>query len=615
MIKKKRKIKVPAAAKGLDTSKLIEAAPQLIELLSNPFRQSTATSGGEATVQSIGNVGKGAAAGFSVAGPVGAAVGAGIGMIGNKGRSAGMQGFTEYDEGTLGTGLIGAFSNKKLRRQRNSVKQNAYNNIAGVQGTNYLANEYGADYGDLDMNSFEQGGSVPQSLAYVDDGELIQTPNGQVNQVPEQGQPIDSNLVSLPEGSRILSNTLKVPGTKKTFSELGKEMMTNKKSKGNDRFAQGAAKLNEMNNKIIHDQLFTIQESIKQSKGVKPKTKDLEAFEGGGTKRWRLNKGYRKQMPNGMTPLLVEEAGPEIINHPAPIGPKQFETLNANLFAPQNSPKDTVQPSTTNPRRKPLGLAKPLDYIDSDHSVEPTLTTSSIPLADPLDYVDEDYTLDPTTDDIKSPKGNNKNRFSANLNGLLGGISSLVPIMSNLFAKDERPVNPNYNPYASAITNTMRRRRFNIDPAIEDITRNRAMANYNAGQMNTNTGANLAFRLQSAVNSDRAISNLRAQESNMNNQYAGEYANTMNNLGQQWVGATNMAQEQNAQNRATGRNIRRAGLSQLSQWGQNREMMNNQRNRDNAMMQLYTPFLQAGFTNADMSNLMKYLRKGGNSVG
>jgi hypothetical protein len=67
--------------------------------------------------------------------------------------------------------------------------------------------------------------------------------------------------------------------------------------------------------------------------------------------------------------------------------------------------------------------------------------------------------------------------------------------MSNLFAKNERPVDAMYNPYANAITRTMSDRRFNIDPAVEDITRNRAISNYNAGQMNTNTGANLAYRL------------------------------------------------------------------------------------------------------------------------
>jgi len=81
----------------------------------------------------------------------------------------------------------------------------------------------------------------------------------------------------------------------------------------------------------------------------------------------------------------------------------------------------------------------------------------------------------------------------------------------------------------------MRRRRYDISPAIEDLNRNRATSNYNASQINTSTGANLAYRLQSAVNTDRAIASLRSQESNVNNQYLGDYANTMNGLGQHYV--------------------------------------------------------------------------------
>nr|DAL01646.1 MAG TPA: hypothetical protein [Caudoviricetes sp.] len=142
----------------------------------------------------------------------------------------------------------------------------------------------------------------------------------------------------------------------------------------------------------------------------------------------------------------------------------------------------------------------------------------------------------------------------------------------------------------------MRRRRFNITPAIEDLNRSRAISNYNAGRVNPNTGTNIAFRLQSALGQNRAIADLRAQESNVNNQYAADYASTLNNLGQQYVGATNLSAEQNAQNRAAARNTRRAGLSQLSQWVQNRELMRNQRTRDDAMLDLYKPFLESGYS-------------------
>ena len=65
-------------------------------------------------------------------------------------------------------------------------------------------------------------------------------------------------------------------------------------------------------------------------------------------------------------------------------------------------------------------------------------------------------------------------------------------------------------------------------------------------------------------------------------------------------------------NRAQARNIRRAGLSGLSQWAQNRELMRNQRERDNALLALYDPFIESVTPNADYASWRRYLRRGGN---
>lgn len=590
---------------GMNMGNMVGMAGDAVDLLSNPFKRSTATSGGEAAMQSVANIGKGAAMGFTVGGPVGAIVGAGIGAIGSKGEEASMSSFTDYNEGTLGTGIMGAIGNKGLRRERRRIKMNAYNNRAAVQGTNDLENRYGLEYGDMDTNTFADGGMVPSSLAYVDDGELIQTPDGSINQVPEMGQPLDSNLVSIPEGSRILSNTLKVPGTKKTFSELGEKMMTKRRSKGKDKFAENSNMLNERNNQMIYDQLFAMQEQVKANRGIKDKTKiaQIESFVNGGPVEDSL---YNRTKRGTVQDSFITDVW-------NPFGYKVFKSTSL----PSHAQSDTIDPSIYS-QRNIIGTKR----RSKSNITTPELSTD---ILDPV--VDENIDLQPTIGDIRTrqyiPRTNNTSNAGDqndtitdyNISELLSDIATISPIMSNLFAKNERPVDAMYNPYANAITRTMSGRRFNIDPAVEDITRNRAISNYNAGQMNTNTGANLAYRLQSAVNTDRAIASLRSQESNINNQYLGDYANTMNSLGQQYVAATNLANETNAANRATTRNIRRTGLSQLSQYGQNRQLMRNQRNRDNAMMELYAPFLQAGFTKQDIVNFNKYLRKGGNYVG
>lgn len=581
MKKNKRKIKVPAAAYGLGQATTAEMAglsglynsnsiasgqlptpsmpnvavqpkapamgggfggamqmlPDAIDLVSNPFKKSTATSGKDAAMQSVANVGKGAAMGAMVGGPVGAIVGAGIGAIGSGGEKASMDNFIAYNEGTLGTGLIGAFGNKGLRKERDRIKTNAYNNRAAVQGTNDLENRYDLEHGDMQVYSAAVGGEVPSSLAYVDDGELIQTPDGSVSKVPEMGQPLDSNLVNLPEGSRILSNTLKVPGTKKTFSQLGDEMMTKKISKGKDKFAENSNKLNAMNNKAIHDQLFEIQEQVKLTRGIKNKNKSVESFSRGGRKVIQL---------------------------------------------------------------EDIGLADISDPVINDYYDLPTTPQDIKPGFVPIKR----------TGEVPTPPERTWQNMASEA---LSDISALAPAMSNMLAGRAETVDAVQNPYTNAINRTMRSRRFNVSPAIQDVNRNRAVSNYNMSQMNTNTGANLAYRLQGATNMDRAIADLRSQESNINNQYAGEYANTMNALGQQYVNATNISNEANAQNRAAARNIRRTGMSQASQWVQNRQQMRNQRNRDNAMMQLYAPFLKAGFTASDMAQFNRWLKQGGNS--
>lgn len=608
-------------------SGITQAIPGAINTLTSPFQTSTATTGGEATMQSIAGIaegaGSGAQLGMTIGGPVGGLVGgiagAAAGLIGKKGKAAEMTSFTDFDEGTLGTGLRGAFRNKKLRRRRAAIRLNAFQNREAVAGTERLANEFNEDNTEFDTDVFEYGGKVPSSLAYVDDGELIQTPDGSVSKVPEQGQPTDSNLVNLPEGSRILSNTLKVPGTNKTFAELGDKVMTRKKSKGKDIYAQNANMLNEMNNKLMHDKLFAMQESIKAKKGIKNKTKELESFARGGDNTpagynaagFMMDPRFAGEISMGVsapTPRVrdtwgmkgdvtapwdnygrVSEVNAGTLPEVTITAPKRTKFSSSQTISKKATPrvaKSVVAPEimsdlNTIDEIVPEVSATPQDI--RTRSIMPTIGTN------------------PTT--VNTPEVNSPNWVDA-----ISDFATLAPIMSNLFTGNPESVQANYNPYASAIANTMGRRRYNINPLLRDIEQNRDVANYSASQQMTNTGHNMAFRLQNAIQANKAKAAARATESNVNNQYKGEYANAMNDLGKQWVNATNLASDLNAQNRASARNIRRAGLSQLSQFAQNKSLMRNQSKRDKAMLELYKPFLQAGFTSDAIKNWSKYLR-------
>ncbi len=605
---KSKKKKVPAYAFGTQFKEIggnmLENAPGIINTLMTPFQKSTATSGGEAVAQTLGDIASGAALGFQVAGPMGAAVGALPGLFGAKGQEAEQVDFVNYTKSTKGKGLIGAITNRGLRKREARIKKNAYSNRAAVQGTNYLQSEAYDDMIGMNTDTMANGG-MSSSLAYVDDGELIQTPDGSISKVPENNKPTDSNLVSLPEGSRVLSDKLKVPGRKETFAQLGEKMMAKKKSRYNDRFAENAAKLNEMNNNMIHDQLFAMQESVKQSKGIKPKTKQIQAA----------------ALGDEIKPGLGDRIVDAIYNPNRKWGAGvQWGTGNNQWYhVPTASTTATASTSTPTRRRKATSTSMNTGLIDEGKPELP-FTWYDAPTVESVYDTDYDTVESPsaTPNDIsyRETRADRRDKLFDKVGSALSGIASLTPVMSNLFTGRPETVDAVYNPYATSISNTMRRRRYDISPAIEDLNRNRATSNYNASQINTSTGANLAYRLQSAVNTDRAIASLRSQESNVNNQYLGDYANTMNSLGQQWVNATNMANEANAQNRATARNIRRTGLSQLSQWAQNRELMRNQKARDMEMWPLYQRFLQAGFTEDDLrammnSNRSTIKRKGG----
>lgn len=619
----------PANTNIGNISEIAQAIPGAINTLTSPFQTSTATTGGEATMQSLTGIaegaGSGAQLGMTIGGPVGGLVGgiagAAVGLIGKKGKAAEMTSFTDFDEGTLGTGLRGAFRNRKLRKRRAAIRLNAFQNREAVAGTERLANEFNEDNTEFDTDVFEYGGRVPSSLAYVDDGELIQTPDGTVSKVPEQGQPTDSNLVNLPEGSRILSNTLKVPGTNKTFAELGDKVMTRKKSKGKDIYAQNADMLNEMNNKLMHDKLFAMQESIKAKKGIKNKTKELESFARGGDNTpagynaagFMMDPRFAGEISMGVsapTPRVrdtwgmkgdvtapwdnygrVSEVNAGTLPEVTITAPKRTKFSSSQTISKKATPrvaKSVVAPEimsdlSTIDEIVPEVSATPQDI--RTRSIMPTIGTN------------------PAATTVNTPEASNPNWVDA-----IGDFATLAPIMSNLFTGNSKSVQANYNPYASAIVNTMGRRRYNINPLLRDIEQNRDVANYSASQQMTNTGHNMAFRLQNAIQANKAKAAARATESNVNNQYKGEYANAMNDLGKQWVNATNLASDLNAQNRGSARNIRRAGLSQLSQFAQNKSLMRNQSKRDKAMLELYKPFLQAGFTSDAIKNWSKYLR-------
>ena len=163
------------------------------------------------------------------------------------------------------------------------------------------------------------------------------------------------------------------------------------------------------------------------------------------------------------------------------------------------------------------------------------------------------------------------------------------------------------NPYNNQIINSMARRRMNIDPILSANARSRAISNYNLANLNANTGANLAARTQAAVNEYAANEALYGTKQNADNAYIADYANTLNNLGQQYTSSKATNLDLNARNRAAARSFTSKAASQLGEWSQINSKMRNEYNRDMMMWPLLEDFLSQGYTTDKLAQLKRYM--------
>lgn len=222
-----------------------------------------ATSGKKPTAAGvIGGIGSGAAMGASIGGPWGAVIGGAIGGITSSIGSGGSVN-EQTGEYELPSGIAGLFGHSKsyIRNKAGRIK----NGIQARQMSEQVAADYYQENGYNEL-SLSKGGVVPSTMAYLDDGEMLRTPDGTIGSIPEEGKPTDSNLLNVPVGTQVLSDKIKVPGTNKTFAEMGKKLMKKSNKKANNIYAENSQMLNERNNQMTYQNLLEQQESIKNKK-------------------------------------------------------------------------------------------------------------------------------------------------------------------------------------------------------------------------------------------------------------------------------------------------------------------------------------------------------------
>lgn len=565
MKKKINKKNVPAYAFGMD---------QLPNYLGGANVLGSAISGlsgegstGDAIGSTLGSAASLAGTGFSIGGPIGAAaggvLGAAFGWIGSRRRKKQME---------------------QMRRRKETMNKTQL-------GMNAAANQT-AEYWDDNVlaYTYENGGILPD-LAYVDNNEVIRGDDGTIMQVPNNRPGTDNHLIDASNLESVLSDKIKRPGTNKTFAQEGKKLtrMT-KPSKGKDIFADNTNMLNKRNANFAYDNLLSEQEEVKAKKGIKPKKKGIPAYEKGYGSAPAF---YAPVTGDGIDAITYANDEPISVDTPVvptkPVSPTP--AVNTTKSVPSKS--TTKTPSTSSTKTVPnynfvdapmLDIEEPV--IGFNDAYTQSLETPKKPIAAKPDL----SPISNTVGNKKSPKD------KAGVIDYSPDWLSLAPTVYNALQSLR---NPEYeqtvlNPYTGAITNTMARRRMNIEPARLANSRSRAISNYNLANINANTGANLAARTQAAVDEYAANANMYATKQNADNAYLGEYANTLNNLGQQFVQSRTLANDLNAKNRAAARSFGTAAVSQLGQWSQVNRQMKNQAARDNMIYPYLANFLAYG---------------------
>lgn len=457
-----------------------------------------ATSGKQVTAAGVTTgIASGAASGAAMGGLPGAIVGGALGGI-TSGMGTGGSVNEQTGDVTGPSGIAGLFGHSKsyLRNKEARIK----NGIQSRQNAQQIAADYYMNNGYNETTMAAKGGVIPNTLAYLDDGELIRTPDGQIGAIPEEGKPEDSNLTNVPVGTQVLSDKLKVPGTNKTFAEMGKKLI-NKKGKGKGIYAQNSQMLNDRNNQMKYNQLLAMQENMKNS-GSQSKKGIIKA-------------------------------------------------------------------------------AKGTTYVET-----PTATTKVAGVIDiPKIKIPEQYT---TKGHVSNVNANRQSQFNY-FNDLAGDISQLALPMSKAFnkAKSDKVNAYSYTPQFLSTD-------YDINPQLSEIDRSYAMSRYNQANISPNTGAGMAFGLQSAVARNNAMNNLYSQKYNTQNQLRAQNANIYNQWGNQYANAQHIASVEQAQNDAAAKQYNNQALTELSTTLQSMRKDKRLTKRDQVMLEYMKDYLGYG---------------------
>lgn len=655
MKKKNNKNTIPAYAFGMDQlSNYLGGANVFGSAISGLSEEGST---GDIAGSTIGSAASLAGAGLTVGGPIGAAVGGGLGLvsglIGSIKRKKQMQALRRRKE-TLNKTKIGMNAAAETEGEYWDDNDLAYTFENGgiLPDLAYLDNNEVVrdDYGNIVQVPNTQPGTdnhlVDASTLESVLSDKIKRP-GTKNTFAKEGQ-ILSKMTKPSKGKdKFAENTnrLNKINANKAYNKLLAEQEAVKaakgvkpKVKGIPAYADGKGKKSFLNTPIVEllsDLNFNIfnreNEDISGAEAVvrgvpygrhesalnQPISKLLSHsnYNKAAARNTAINLGspttgtwFAPLQTAAATPQGVDAvtyANDEPISVDTPVQPTITQPVVTNTYTSASNRQVTKIPSTTGSVTTKQTTKPNITKTTTQRLSEPTM-----PLVNTSMAIDWEDIVTPVNIPTSADEATKKRALGKPKSGYSPDWLSLAPTVYNtlqsLRGPEEEPLV--LNPYAGAVRSTMARRRMNIEPARLANSRSRAISNYNLANINANTGANLAARTQAAVDEYASNANMYATKQNADNAYLGEYANTLNNLGQQFVQSENMYNDLNARNRAAARNFGATATSQLGKWSQVNRQMQNQYNRDQMTLPFLADFLSQGFTKEQVDNLLTRTR-------
>ena len=636
MKKKNNKKTIPAYAFGMDQlSNYLGGANVLGSAISGLSEEGST---GDIAGSTIGSAASLAGAGLTVGGPIGAAVGGGLGLvsglIGSIKRKKQMQALRRRKE-TLNKTKIGmnAAAETEGEYWDNNDLAYTFENGGILPDLAYLDNNEVVrdDSGNIVQVPNTQPGTdnhlVDASTLESVLSDKIKRP-GTNRTFAKEGQ-ILSKMTKPSKGKDIFAentNRLNKINANKAYNKLLAEQEAVKAAKGVKPKIKGIPAYEDgTNNRKLRWGIWNVEDVNLPDLNVLDRlftrdAKDISDPDATVTKgragiydvkpvRYNRNAAHNTALQMGspttgtwFAPLQTTVATPqqvdaityandEPISVDIPLLPIESEPTVTNTYTNASNKQVTKTPSTTGSVTTKKTTKPNITKTTTQRLSEPTM-----PLVNTSMAIDWEDIVTPVNIPTSADEATKKRVLGKPKSGYSPDWLSLAPTVYNtlqsLRGPEEEPLV--LNPYAGAVRSTMARRRMNIEPARLANSRSRAISNYNLANINANTGSNLAARTQAAVDEYAANANMYATKQNADNAYLGEYANTLNNLGQQFVQSRTLANDLNAKNRAAARSFGTAAVSQLGQWSQVNRQMKNQAARDNMIYPYLANFLAYG---------------------